>query len=77
MSTFSENVLPEVPLEELIQLQLAIQLYYEVLKENRSQATNNILPLVSRMYGEVIEETERRLKGLTTCHLKYTCFRRI
>lgn len=66
MSTFLESALPEVPVEELIQLNHAIGLYYNVLLQDTVSGTaKEALPLVSRMYGEIIEETERRLKGLS------------
>ena len=65
MSTFSESALPEVPLEELIQLFLGMGLYYEVLRQDKIKVEKGPLPLVSRMYGEIIEEKERRLKGLS------------
>ena len=65
MSTFAESALPEVPLEELVQLQIAVGLYYEVLKKDQSSAVaREVTPLVSRMYGEILAEMERRWKGL-------------
>jgi hypothetical protein len=65
MSTFSDTALPEVPLEELVQLQLAVGLYVEVLKrDTNSSVQREVLPLVNRMYGELLQETEKRFNSL-------------
>lgn len=61
MSTFSDIALPEIHTEELVQLQLAIGLYVQVLKrDTNSKVQREVLPLVNRMYGEILQETEKR-----------------
>ncbi len=65
MSIFSDRALPEVSLEELIQLRLAMGLYVEVLKTDKNlRVQREVVPLVNRMHEEIMEEVAKRWAGL-------------
>ena len=65
MSIFAEHALPEVPLDELVQLRVGIGIYLETLKRvQRGPIEEQALPIVERMHGEILAEFHKRMTGL-------------